>query len=340
MERHIGWYLVELERYLRTELPPDRVETIIREIETHLTDSATDAMAGGMSEVDASKSAIRKLGSPWKVARGYVQIGHGLRLGGASEKLALCGAIVIAAEFIVTPLLQVADPKMGAYVWIWLWAGIVLLAIGSALARRIMIPHLIVITSAVFVLSTFSWSYFLCAVMDTRSTSENHYTYSDAELRLSLVTREHQAYKDSVQQVLTALNEAKWNHPFTKESGLLTERGFLVPGQTIPISSASSYDPSRYFMHERSWKAARRQWLDSGDLMLVAMQVGHGERALRIDRLQKALAAPKLSDWRSSLPMSGIFSSFFLTLSTILHLPIFCLGALARAITKKRVVAA
>lgn len=73
MLEYINWYLVELRLRLSGSLDPDRLDTILREVESHLKESTQRLMeAANLSELQAAKAAIDSFGKPEHVAAGYL----------------------------------------------------------------------------------------------------------------------------------------------------------------------------------------------------------------------------------------------------------------------------
>jgi len=73
MSNLIDWYLVELRLRLERKMPGDRIETIVREAESHLGESVQRQVALGVDQESAEQAAIQAYGRPEKVAVAHLR---------------------------------------------------------------------------------------------------------------------------------------------------------------------------------------------------------------------------------------------------------------------------
>src|SRR5580658_5774655 len=73
MSKLTDWYLVELQLRLEGKLPPERLDTVIREAESHLTESVRGRVALDVDEESAARSALQAYGKPARVALSYLR---------------------------------------------------------------------------------------------------------------------------------------------------------------------------------------------------------------------------------------------------------------------------
>src|SRR5205823_7775420 len=74
MPEYINWFVVELRLRLAPHLSMERVETLTREVESHLRELSRKNIASlGMSEQHAQAAAVEVFGRPDKVALDYLR---------------------------------------------------------------------------------------------------------------------------------------------------------------------------------------------------------------------------------------------------------------------------
>src|SRR5438552_8307794 len=89
MDKHVGWFVVELEQRLNGRLHPRESQSVVREIETHLEESA--------AELGSSATAVEAFGSPSELAHELLEARNpAFRPSGKAANVAIACAAIIA----------------------------------------------------------------------------------------------------------------------------------------------------------------------------------------------------------------------------------------------------
>ncbi|GEM_PF-6324069 len=334
MDKRIGWYLVELERRLERELPKEQIVQISKEIESHLDESVQAELANGASEEDVVAVSIKKLGKPAKVADGFLSQQSSGRLARSGERMTLITAAVLGLTIALGPLIGMRAAGVEGWLVFAAAVTLVLLAVASAVSKRLRFVGLLSLCVPVGVLWMlgWSWAYF---TLQSEYGYPLIYSRGQAQAELALLTRQQAEFSSALERARRAFGFSSQGEPFPQGSDLVSQAGFIAPDR-LPDRTDYIYDPNAYVSWMKDWRDAEAVWRHNGPRFIAELHSAVATKRARVDALQQALTQPALSDWRFNVEPAAFIAAVYAVIVVSVHLTFYGIGRLFRAIGRAR----